>query len=548
MAYKYISTIPKPLLDDFLMNRVVPIVGAGFSKNADIPKDIRMPDWKELGALVAKEIPGYEYDGNAIDALSYYEELFTRPKLIELLMRELHHGKIQPGDTLQAFCNCFSGTICTTNFDTLLEEAMVQAHHPASVIVTEDRLTVGGNGESKIIKIHGDYNHPDKMVITEHDFDTFLEKNPVMATYIANLFISNTMLLVGYSLDDNDLRGIWQVLHNRLGKMSRPAYCITVGVSEEKRIRYQRRNIMIVNLDGDPNDYKTILRDFFVELKEYYTESIPSESKNEKVNEQLLIPAENNRLCFISCAASRTARLSSIIYPTLIRYGVTPVRLDDMIMPGDNWVLSLETLVQKSRAAIIDVSDGNPNIMFEFNAIISNPQLKEGTIIICEEKASIPIDVRDYHVLYYSLEDDSPDEVNNLFLERLEKWCIETYNLPSPADSKEDLITIIFKDAKRLYSKAEYSACILAAYSSLEEYARNLSQCNNTLFSSYLRNKVFPLIQTDKRLRRYLSKKDANQFIVMRNQIAHGQYKASEEDAKKYLKHANIIINVIQNM
>ena len=266
---------------------------------------------------------------------------------------------------------------------------------------------------------------------------------------------------------------------------------------------------MIVNLDGDPNDYKTILRDFFVELKEYYTESIPSESKNEKVNEQLLIPAENNRLCFISCAASRTARLSSIIYPTLIRYGVTPVRLDDMIMPGDNWVLSLETLVQKSRAAIIDVSDGNPNIMFEFNAIISNPQLKEGTIIICEEKASIPIDVRDYHVLYYSLEDDSPDEVNNLFLERLEKWCIETYNLPSPADSKEDLITIIFKDAKRLYSKAEYSACILAAYSSLEEYARNLSQCNNTLFSSYLRNKVFPLIQTDKRLRRYLSKKDA---------------------------------------
>lgn len=552
MTYKYISSIPKPLMDDFLKNRVVPIVGAGFSKNADIPNDIHMPDWRELGALAAKEIAGYEYDGNAIDALSYYEELFTRPKLVELLMRELHHGEIQPGDTVQAFCNCFSGTICTTNFDTLLEDAMVQAHHPASVIVTEDRLTVAGNNESKIIKIHGDYNHPDKMVITEHDFDTFLEKNPVMATYLANLFISNTMLLVGYSLDDNDLRGIWQVLHNRLGKMSRPAYCITVGVSEEKKSRYQRRNIMIIDLNGDPKDYKNILRDFFVELKNYYTESIPSESKNEKVNEQLLIPAENNRLCFFSCATSRTARLSSIIYPILNRYGVTPVRLDDMIMPGDNWVLSLESLIQKSRAAIIDVSDGNPNIMFELNSIISNPKLKDESIIICEEKASIPVDVRDYlntrdyDIFYYSFEDDSSDEVNNRFIRQVEGWCVRTYNLSSARDSKEDVS--IFEDAKRLYRKAEYSACILAAYSSIEEYARKQSLYDDTMFSYYLRNKVFPLIQTDKRLRRSLSKKDANQFIVMRNQIAHGQYKASEEDAKKYLKHANTIVNVIQTM
>lgn len=30
-----------------------------------------MPDWNELGKLAADEIPGYDYDNNAIDALSY---------------------------------------------------------------------------------------------------------------------------------------------------------------------------------------------------------------------------------------------------------------------------------------------------------------------------------------------------------------------------------------------------------------------------------------------------------------------------------------------
>lgn len=41
---KFIDQIPKPLLEDFLCGRVIPFVGAGFSKNADIPTDITMPD------------------------------------------------------------------------------------------------------------------------------------------------------------------------------------------------------------------------------------------------------------------------------------------------------------------------------------------------------------------------------------------------------------------------------------------------------------------------------------------------------------------------
>lgn len=34
MSEKYLKYIPKTLQEDFVNNRVVPIVGAGFSKNA----------------------------------------------------------------------------------------------------------------------------------------------------------------------------------------------------------------------------------------------------------------------------------------------------------------------------------------------------------------------------------------------------------------------------------------------------------------------------------------------------------------------------------
>ena len=75
MKYKYLNSIPKPLLIDFLNNQVIPFVGAGFSKNADIPEGLSMPDWWELGELAAQEIQGYKYENDPIDALSYFEDL-----------------------------------------------------------------------------------------------------------------------------------------------------------------------------------------------------------------------------------------------------------------------------------------------------------------------------------------------------------------------------------------------------------------------------------------------------------------------------------------
>ena len=532
MDYKYINTIPKPLLEDLVSNRVIPIVGAGFSKNADIPKGLKMPDWNELGKRAAEEISGYDYNGNAIDALSFYEELYTRPRLIEFLIKTLHHGELQPGEAFQAFCGFFTGTICTTNFDTLLEDAMVQSQRPVSVIVTEDRLTVGKKDEARIVKIHGDFNHPDKMVITERDFDLYLDRNPIMATFISNLFISSTMLLVGYSLDDADLRGLWQLLRNRLGKMSRPAYCITVGVSEEKRMRYQRRNITVVNLDGEPKNYKTILRDFFKELKDYCTNATPTTSKNERVNEQLLVPSENNKLCFISCSFARIARVSSILYPTLAKFGISPVRLDDILSPGENWNLIANSLIQKSRAAIIDVSDGNPNVMYELGQIITQ-KVPPNYLFICDAGSVVPSSLLGYQFLHYS---SNNDKTNDLFYQGLSEWCSSVFNLPF--ESNENPIQTIFEDAHRLVDKKEYSASIIIAYSSLEAFLKSVKVLNQ---SDTIETYFYQLSNKPISSEAVISPKNAKHFMDIRNRIAHNEYNAKEEEAVMYLDFAEAV-------
>lgn len=213
---KYIKDVPKPLLDDFVDSRVVPMVGAGFSKNATLPQGHTMPDWNQLGKTIGEYIPDYEFI-NAIDALSLFESQFSRVKLIELLSNALRINDIKPGAAHRSFCKLFFDTICTTNFDFLLEHTLQESHRPHSIIVSEDRLSINTREETKLIKLHGDFNHPERMVITEADFDTFLEKNKVLATYIANIFITKTLLLVGYSFEDIDTRSIWAIIQGRLG-------------------------------------------------------------------------------------------------------------------------------------------------------------------------------------------------------------------------------------------------------------------------------------------------------------------------------------------
>jgi len=270
--YKYLPLLPKPLLDELVHNNVVPFIGAGFSKNADIPDGLTVPDWPELAQAVAHEMSISCEGFSPLKVLSIYEGDNSRRSMIELLYRILNIDQVRAGETHRAFCELFKCTVCTTNFDFLLEQGYQSINSNVTTIVTEDRLSMTDHNDVRIIKIHGDFNHPDRMVVTENDYALWTRNNPVMTIYLANLFITKTMLLIGYSLDDFDLQALWDVTNSNVGRMARKAYCISVGSSATKSALYKLRNVIPITLPGDPKDYKIILRDLFVEMKHYINE------------------------------------------------------------------------------------------------------------------------------------------------------------------------------------------------------------------------------------------------------------------------------------
>ncbi|MEI9911184.1 MAG: SIR2 family protein [Bacteroidota bacterium] len=301
--YKYIDTFPKPFLEDLVNNRCLPFIGAGFSKNADIPKGKKMLDWEELGKTIAGNIQDYKYT-NAIDAISAYSHEYSRTNLVEKLTELLLINSVKAGKAHKAFCELQFDIVCTTNFEFLLEQGYSLISKYCRPILDEDQLSIANSSEViTLLKIHGDLHHPNKLVVTEEDYDRFLAKNPMLATFLANLLITRTPLFIGYSLDDTDFRQIWQLIKDRLGSLRRQAYVLKIEVSPHEKARYERRGVKVINIKGSPSEYPQILEDVFTELKEYWNQEIlkqPTISEEATLAELALPDDTNNRLCFFS--------------------------------------------------------------------------------------------------------------------------------------------------------------------------------------------------------------------------------------------------------
>ena len=225
VATKYLNYFPKPLLDDLVNGRWLPVIGAGMSLNASMPPHAKMPLWGELSKLFADELKDYS-PTSALDAISAYEhEIWLAARLIERLAELLHLNKrrnLDPPTRNSAACRSISFVRRTST--SYWKISMSGLSTPWSMR-TSLSINIGSAG-TLLLELHGDLRHPKRLVVTEADYDGFLANYPLIATYLSNQLITKTAVFVGYSLEDPDFRQIWHVVSDRLGKTRRMAYAI----------------------------------------------------------------------------------------------------------------------------------------------------------------------------------------------------------------------------------------------------------------------------------------------------------------------------------
>jgi hypothetical protein len=466
----YLGYFPKPILEDLVQGRWLPVVGAGMSLNARAPVGKKLPLWSDLAKLLEIDLDDFA-SNSPIDAISAYEHQYGRTRLVERLFELLLIREAQPGDAHREFCALPFDIVCTTNFDFLLERQYELTPRYVYPVVNEDQLSLNAStAGTLLLKLHGDMHHPERMIATEADYDGFLTKYPLLATFLSNQLITKTAVLIGYSLEDPDFRQIWHVITQRLGRTRRPAYAVMVSAKPSEVTRFERRGVHVINLPGSKSQYGEILAATFRELRDFMLPGVLAASsiKEERPLRELRLPADSaSRLCFFALPLELLSLYRDKVFPAVEAAGFVPVTADDIVSPGDNISAKIDALID--RATVVVVEPTTPWTMAELRIALARRKERDKQfshrslfqlIIVINSTQPIPSDAIGESVLR---RDDQwlnhPEEFASELVQHLQIIA------PQSEFSRGE-------EARRLLIAKEYNAAVIAAMTHLETSLR----------------------------------------------------------------------------
>ena len=202
-------------------HQLVLFVGAGASAASG------MPLWSEAVQIIADKM---SMDASMTDSLvipQYYYNARGRKEYTQLMRDIFKYGMELKTNEVHANIIRFNAeTIITTNYDHLLEKAAEENGCFLQVISQNSELPLR-NGEKELIKMHGDFEH-NNFVLKEDDYLQYHKNFKLIENYIKSIIGTKTVLFIGYSLKDPDIKHIFSWVKDILNEGMQRAYLIEV--------------------------------------------------------------------------------------------------------------------------------------------------------------------------------------------------------------------------------------------------------------------------------------------------------------------------------
>jgi hypothetical protein len=186
--------------------RVILFVGAGVSQN------LGLPSFAKLINHLAEDL---DYDAEIFRLFGDYLSLAEYHKIQKgpigplrgWMDREWHKDTdISSSHIHELIVNLKCPIIYTTNYDRWLE--LAHEHYGISYkkIVNEGSIPNINSGEVQIVKLHGDFDDDNSIVLTESSYFDRLSFDAPLDVKLRADALGKTMLFIGYSLGDINIR------------------------------------------------------------------------------------------------------------------------------------------------------------------------------------------------------------------------------------------------------------------------------------------------------------------------------------------------------
>ena len=233
-----IEAFIKDFVKDLSENNVAIFAGAGMSKSAGYV------DWPELLRDIAEELGlKVEIEHDLISLAQFHvNQLKGSSKLAKKILEEFSE-QAEPSVTHKILARLPIRTYWTTNYDTLIEDALKKAYKVPDTKHSIDQLNnTRPKRDAVVYKMHGDASLPSKAVLYKEQYERYYETHEPFVTALSGDLVSKTFLFIGFSFTDPNLDYVLSRLHTSVKKNH---YCFMrreiVIPGDEELSKYKRR-------------------------------------------------------------------------------------------------------------------------------------------------------------------------------------------------------------------------------------------------------------------------------------------------------------------
>lgn len=239
--------ISPELVEQFAKGNAVVFVGAELSQEAGLP------GWANMVRELAAELAGCPPDADYRDVAQFYENEYGRQRLVARLRNWLDTADVHPTPVHEALVALPTSVIFTTNYDDLLERALRVAKLHFTTVIGNVDASFWSTGRVQLVKLHGDLDQPESIVITTGDYERFAVTRKSLADILKVTLQTRTVLFLGYSAADPDLRLILTQVRDESGQFAKNHYMVQFGAPPPTVKDLERRGLKAIDLGEQPD-------------------------------------------------------------------------------------------------------------------------------------------------------------------------------------------------------------------------------------------------------------------------------------------------------
>ncbi len=217
-------------------------------------------------------------DRNILLAAQELKERLSEAKLLSQFIDEWFNPTNLMLDTNhKRIANANFRAIITTNFDHLLEDGFQFSKKLPLPLdknsLTTQQMPLRPSDPGFIFYLHGDYEHPDDLVLGLRDYQQAMFNSPGYRQFIETIFSVYTVLFIGFSGNDPHLESILDQLASFYGHLQPVHYLLVaegnLNMVAQSRLQKDRR-VRVLEYENSSKDHKTVtaLLDYLSWLKD----------------------------------------------------------------------------------------------------------------------------------------------------------------------------------------------------------------------------------------------------------------------------------------